>query len=136
MSNQAIVSFNGGEYTSKIDTRADVEKYDSGCRQLENMIPSMFGGAERRPGTEFISTKGAFNAMLAAIVANDNIVMCLDNTVVVTDYNALLSQITCWQNDVMCNDDEIVSDTNMSFLKRVMCYENDMIFHENEAVYI
>lgn len=51
----AIVNFNGGEYTPKIDTRSDTEKYVSGCRRLENMIPSIFGGAKKRPGTEKIA---------------------------------------------------------------------------------
>ncbi len=55
MSNIAIVSFNGGEFTPKIDARADTEKYISGCRRLENMIPEKFGGAERRPGTVLIA---------------------------------------------------------------------------------
>jgi len=132
----AIVNFNGGEYSPKIDARADTEKYAGGCRILENMIPSIFGGAEKRPGTEFISTKGAFNAILAAIVANDNIVMCLENTVVVTDYNTMLSQITCHDNDVMCYENEVVSDVVMSFLERVLCYENNMVFCEGDVVYV
>lgn len=52
---QAIVNFNGGEYSPKIDARADTEKYAGGCRKLENMIPKIYGGAERRPGTELIT---------------------------------------------------------------------------------
>ena len=55
----AIVNFNGGEYSPKIDARADTEKHAGGCRKLENMIPSIFGGAEKRPGTEFITIGGA-----------------------------------------------------------------------------
>jgi len=54
MANVPIVSFNGGEFSPHIDARADVEKYSSGCRTLENMIPRIYGDAERRPGTEFI----------------------------------------------------------------------------------
>jgi hypothetical protein len=52
--NEAILSFNAGELSPKIDTRVDVEKYRSGCRRLENMIPTKYGGAERRPGLKFI----------------------------------------------------------------------------------
>ena len=132
----AIVNFNGGEYSPKIDARADTEKYAGGCRILENMIPSIFGGAEKRPGTEFISTKGAFNAILSAIVSSDNIVSCWENTVVVTDYNTMLSQITCWENDVMCIDNEVVSDVNMAFLERAVCHENNLVFHEGDVIYI
>ncbi len=49
-----IVSFNAGELSPQIDARSDVDKYSSGCRILENMIPRIYGGAERRPGTKFI----------------------------------------------------------------------------------
>ena len=52
--NIAIVSFSGGEMTLQIDARSDVEKYASGCRTLENFIPRIYGGVERRPGTKFI----------------------------------------------------------------------------------
>ncbi len=54
MSNLGIVNLNGGEYSPKIDARADTERYVSGCRRLENMIPTKFGPATRRPGTELI----------------------------------------------------------------------------------
>ena len=83
----AIVNFNGGEYSPKIDARSDTEKYVSGCRKLENMIPLIFGGVEKRPGTEFISTNAAFNVMLAAIVAHENIGVCYENDVANTDFD-------------------------------------------------
>lgn len=54
MANIPIVKFNAGELSDQIDARSDVEKYDGGCRHLENFIPRIYGGAERRPGTEFI----------------------------------------------------------------------------------
>lgn len=56
MSNIVIHSFNGGEMSPKIDTRTDIEKYASGCRILENMIPQKYGCAERRPGTRYLET--------------------------------------------------------------------------------
>lgn len=52
--NDAIFNFNAGELSPKIDTRIDVEKYRAGCRRLENMIPTKYGGAEKRPGFEFV----------------------------------------------------------------------------------
>lgn len=54
MANIPIIKFNAGELSDQIDARADVEKYEGGCRYLENFIPRIYGGAERRPGTEFI----------------------------------------------------------------------------------
>jgi hypothetical protein len=54
--NVPILSFNSGELSPQIDARADVEKYASGCRILENMIPRIYGGAERRPGTYYVDS--------------------------------------------------------------------------------
>ncbi len=61
MSNEAIVNFGGGEVTKELDARSDIEKYDSSCRTLQNMIPDVYGNASRRPGTERIISgpKGA-----------------------------------------------------------------------------
>lgn len=59
--NEAILSFNSGELSPKIDQRIDVEKYRAGCRRLENMIPTKYGGAEKRPGFKYIDTSNANN---------------------------------------------------------------------------
>ena len=115
--NTAIVNFNGGEYTAKIDARSDTEKYAGGCRQSDNMIPSKFGGSEKRPGTEFIINDGAFDVILSSIIAHNEIVVC-------------------WENDVMCYENEVVSDAPLSFLSKVVCYENNMVFYEGEVIYI
>jgi hypothetical protein len=56
MSNIAVVRFNSGEVSPKIDARKDIEKYTGGCRRCENMIPDLYGNATRRPGTELIAT--------------------------------------------------------------------------------
>ncbi len=134
--NTAVVSFNGGEFSAKIDARSDTEKYAGGCRQLANMIPLIFGGAEKRPGTEFISTDAAFNVMLAALMAWEGIELCWENTPLVTDFDNTLSQITCHDNDILCYENEIMSDVNMPFLSRALCHENEVLFHENEVLYI
>lgn len=54
MANIPIINLNGGEFTPLIDARADIEKYKSGCRILENFLPRIYGVIERRPGTRFI----------------------------------------------------------------------------------
>lgn len=54
MPNEPLISFNSGELSPLIDARSDIEKYSSGCRTLENMIPRVYGIAERRPGLEYI----------------------------------------------------------------------------------
>jgi hypothetical protein len=52
--NIPITVFNAGKLTPLIDVRTDIEKYSSGCRILENMLPRIYGPVERRPGTIFI----------------------------------------------------------------------------------
>lgn len=54
MSNIGRTNFNGGEFTPKLDVGVRIEKYVSGCRRLENMIPTVYGVTTRRPGTELI----------------------------------------------------------------------------------
>jgi hypothetical protein len=56
MSNIAVVRFNNGEVSPKIDVRKDVEAYTGGCRRCENMIPDLYGNATRRPGTVLIAS--------------------------------------------------------------------------------
>lgn len=50
-----IFSLNAGELTPYLDARIDQSKYEAGCRIMENMIPLVYGGATRRPGTEYIN---------------------------------------------------------------------------------
>jgi len=54
MTDIGIINFNSGEMTPKTDCRSDIEKYSGGCITLENMIPTIYGGVERRPGTKFV----------------------------------------------------------------------------------
>jgi len=56
MANIPQLSFGGGEQTPKMWSRSDVEKHGTGCRQLQNAIPEIYGDAERRPGTIYIAT--------------------------------------------------------------------------------
>lgn len=56
MANIAVISVNAGELSPQIDARSDVRKYSSGCRSLRNMLPRIYGGAERRPGTKYIAS--------------------------------------------------------------------------------
>ncbi len=138
MTNIATVSFNSGEFSPKIDARSDTEKFAAGCRRLENMIPSVFGGAERRPGTEFITSSessDAFGVIVESIMSHENVGLCYENSVVVTDFDTLLSQISCHQNSILCYENEVVSESdNVPLISKIMCYENDVLFYENEIV--
>lgn len=48
-------TFNSGELSPHLDARLDFEKYVSGCRTLENFIVLPYGGALKRPGTQYIA---------------------------------------------------------------------------------
>jgi len=50
-----LTNFTAGEISPQLAGRTDVEKYANGCRILENFISRVHGGAERRPGTYFVS---------------------------------------------------------------------------------
>ncbi len=56
MANLPVISLNSGKLTPLIDVRSDVEKYSSGCRECQNMIPLIYGPVTRRPGTKYIAT--------------------------------------------------------------------------------
>jgi len=53
--NLPILNFNSGELSPQIDARSDIDKYRSGCRRMENLIPLIYGPATRRPGTKKIA---------------------------------------------------------------------------------
>ena len=61
MPNIPLLVFNSGELSPKVDARSDfeplvvyIDKYSAGCRTLENMIPTIYGPAVKRPGTIFV----------------------------------------------------------------------------------
>jgi hypothetical protein len=54
MPSPVLTAFNSGELSPLLDGRTDLQKYGSGCRTLENFLILPQGGAERRPGTEYI----------------------------------------------------------------------------------
>jgi len=54
--NKILQSFNAGELSPLMDMRIDQDKYQMGCRTMENFYPLIYGGAERRPGTYYVAT--------------------------------------------------------------------------------
>jgi len=49
-----INAFNAGEFSPLLEGRADIQKYGSACRLLENFIIQPYGGATRRPGLKYV----------------------------------------------------------------------------------
>ncbi len=54
MAKKVINAFNGGEVSPYVYARNDNEMYDSACLKMENFLPLEYGGATKRPSTEFI----------------------------------------------------------------------------------
>ena len=50
-----LESFNGGQVSPLMEMRVTFPKYSSSCRKIENMLVTVHGPVERRPGTKFIS---------------------------------------------------------------------------------
>ena len=63
MSNSIIplVQFTGGEWSPAMDNRLDSENYRNACRKAQNVILTKQGGAQRRPGSQWIG-QGKINA--------------------------------------------------------------------------
>lgn len=80
MPNIGINTFAGGELTSKVDARFDIEKHASGCRKLENFLPEVYGDVQRRPGIQYL-TDMAVTSPLAPLV--------LPHTVAIANVNDL-----------------------------------------------
>lgn len=52
--NELRNNFSGGEWTSLLDARSDLQKYDSACITMQNFRPLPWGGATYRPGQKFV----------------------------------------------------------------------------------
>lgn len=50
-----INNFNAGELSPRLDPRSDLQKYQTGCRVVENFIPFVEGGVQARPGTYYVT---------------------------------------------------------------------------------
>ena len=55
-----ITSFNGGQVTRKMEPRTDYQKYQASNRTVENMLVTVQGPVQRRPGTLYVgNAKGS-----------------------------------------------------------------------------
>ncbi len=82
--NKIIQSLNAGELSPLMDMRIDQQKYQMGCRKMENFYPLIYGGAERRPGTYYVA-----RAKQSADPTDDSLVTPIwvtSTTYIVNDY--------------------------------------------------
>ena len=73
MAKKIVNSFNAGELSPYLYAREDIDKYQSGCQELENFVPLPYGGVIRRPAIQRITdTKNDVNARLYPFTFNVN----------------------------------------------------------------
>ena len=72
MAKKSINAFNSGEVSPSTYARYDQELYDSACLKMENFIPMQTGGAERRPGTKYLSVLGSTTTVMYPFVFNNS----------------------------------------------------------------
>ncbi len=53
------LNFNGGELSPLLDGRVDYPKYMSGCKEMTNFVPTVYGPMTKRPGTRFVEDLGS-----------------------------------------------------------------------------
>ena len=148
--NKEIISFNSGEMTPETDA-LDIEKYAAGCRHLENMIPRIYGDAERRPGTVRVDSSSTVyetisytpttedpGSILSMVIAWENQVVCYENEVVeIPSDDHDLPSYVCADNDIVCWEDttQVLLESADGY-EVAGCRENLTLFYENEMVVI
>lgn len=60
----AVTNFTGGEIAPTLTARYDLAKYKNALRCMENFLPLLHGGAERRQGTRFLADLGAESVLM------------------------------------------------------------------------
>lgn len=65
-----LVSFTGGEWSNRLFGRIDIQKYNTACEVLKNMIVYPHGGATRRMGLEYIGNAKTDNVRLVPFEYN------------------------------------------------------------------
>ena len=134
MPNLGQKNFNTGEVTEKIDVRTDLAKYPGASRRSDNMIPTVFGGSTRRPGTEFIVTSTSFDEIVDSILSYEDEGVCYeDDVVAILDISE--DEILCYEDDILCYEDEVVATGDVPiFVLNALCYEDDVLFYENDIL--
>lgn len=65
-----LVSFTGGEWSNRLFGRIDIQKYNTACEILKNMVVYPHGGATRRMGLEYIGDAKTTNIRLVPFEYN------------------------------------------------------------------
>ncbi len=63
-----LLSFNTGAVSPLMEARVDFPKYRSACRTVENMLVTVHGSAQRRPGTMYVADANTVTSNTIRIV--------------------------------------------------------------------
>lgn len=123
--NKILQSLNAGELSPLMDCRIDQEKYQMGCRTMENFYPLIYGGAERRPGTYFtgIAKSSSLKCRLIDFVYSTDIAYVLEfgNQYMRVFVNsgrfvgALLASTTAWATAISYYAGDFVSASSVIY---------------------
>ena len=72
MAKKVINAFNGGEVSPNTHARFDSELYNKACIKLENFVPLSYGGADRRPATQYKETLGTNKSVCYPFIFNSS----------------------------------------------------------------
>lgn len=65
-------SFAGGEISSEVASRTDIDKYQSALLNAENVVVKPYGGIEKRQGTEYVGRAKSKNCILVEFPESAN----------------------------------------------------------------
>jgi hypothetical protein len=120
MANLPILRFNSGELTPQTDARSDVEKYSGGCRYLRNMIPRIYGSAERIPGKQYI-----YDATLTPPGIANTVVRMVPFVYSIT---------VAYQIELGNKYARTFFDGNIVAEYEIVVYEDEQVFYEGQEV--
>ncbi len=125
MAKKVINAFNGGEVSPYVYARTDNEIYDKSCIKMENFIPLEYGGATKRPSTEFVHEftdslsipVGETKLYSFILNAKETFVLCFTNyQVSIFKDNLLVTSITTIFPDEVLQKLKFVQSNDVLFI--------------------
>lgn len=125
MAKKVVNAFNGGEVSPYVYARTDNEIYDKSCIKMENFIPLEYGGATKRPSTEFVHEftdslsipVGETKLYSFILNAKETFVLCFTNyQVSIFKDNLLVTSITTIFPDEVLQKLKFVQSNDVLFI--------------------
>ena len=124
MAKKVINAFNAGEVSPYLYARNDNELYNSACLKMENFLPLEYGGATKRPSTEFIHE---FKDTLSSPIGETKLypfILNSKDTYILCFTNYLLTIFK--DNELIASTPSLYPDDHLGDLKFIQ--SNDVLF--------